>query len=826
MIPVRILVWAGFLSLVVTAQAESNLRITGRSGEETPIHLIGPDARQQVIVTLQDANAGERDVTHKVTLRLEPPGVAEFAGPGFVRPVANGSAQIVAEMEGEEPVSLPVHVARAKTALPMNFTNEVIPIMTRYGCNAGGCHGKSGGQNGFRLSLLGYEPWNDYEYILKEGRGRRIFPAAPERSLFLTKATGELPHGGGARLDKDSHDYQMIYRWIQQGMPFGSEDDPVVKRIQVFPKQRVGRPGQHQQLQVTAHYSDGTTRDITRAVQYEANQEEMAEVSEHGVVEYKGLPGSTAVMVRFQEHVDVFIADIPLGAPVELPPVDNLVDHHIFRKLELLGLPPSKLSDDGTFLRRVTIDLAGRMPTEAEAKAFLASPDPDKRAQHIDRLLESADHADWFAAKWAAILRNKRVSADYAHGTHLFYDWLRSSIADNKPFDELVTELLTASGDISQNPPVAWYRAVSDQKERMQDVAQIFLGIRMQCAQCHHHPYEKWSQDDYYGFAAFFSTLKSKTGDAPAENRIYHQYQTASMQNPNTGENLSPTPLGEAPLQIPPERDPRYALADWMRDRDNPFFSRMLVNRYWKHFFGRGLVDPEDDLRVTNPATHPELLDDLATYFTVSGYNTRDLIRLIVNSQAYQLSAEPNAYNEEDKQNYSRYYPRRLPAEVLLDSINALSLSENVFKGQEQGTRAVALPDDGYNDEVYFLNVFGRPAMESACECERTVDANLAQSLHLINSQGIQQKLVSTTGRAAILAKTEAPDESRLSQIYLNALARYPKPQELAAAQAHLEKKRAAAAAVAELSAEQAEQEAFEDIIWALINTKEFLFNH
>ncbi len=803
------------LSLPATA-ADAYLQIAGRSGTGNPVFLDGPDARQQILVSLVQEGQPERDVTHEVRFRLEPEGVVEFVDQGYLRPVRNGSVELVAEWEEAEEARIRVHVERAEKPLPMNFTNEVIPILTKYGCNAGGCHGKAGGQNGFRLSLLGYEPWNDYEYLLKEGRGRRLFPAAPEYSLLLTKAIGEIPHGGGARMEKGTHDYEMLYRWIQQGMPFGQESDPVVTKIEVFPKQRVGNPGQEQQLQVTATYSDGTTRDVTRGVQYEANQEEMAEVTEHGLVTCKELPGSTAIMVRFQEFVDVFIADIPLGAPVDLPEPTNFVDHHIFQKLELLGLPASAPADDATFLRRVTIDLAGRLPTYEEAAEFLHNRDTDKRAQAIDRLLESPDHAEWFAAKWSAILRNKRVTEEFAPGTYAFYDWLRTSIAENMPFDEMVGEILTASGEISQNPPVAWFRAVTDQKERMQDVAQIFLGIRMQCAQCHHHPYEKWSQDDYYGFAAFFSTMGMKAGRVPQENSFYHQWKEARMQNPKTGENLAPTPLGGDPIEISAEKDPRLALADWMRDRDNPFFARMLVNRYWKHFFGRGLVDPEDDMRVTNPATHPQLLDDLATYFTVSGYNARDLIRVITNSQTYQLSAEPNQYNVEDRQNYSRYYPRRLPAEVLLDSINEVAQTEDSFSGQEKGTRAVALPDDGYNSQIYFLSVFGRPAMESACECERTVDANLAQSLHLINSQSIQQKLISKTGRAAQLAEGDLSDKDKLFEIYLSAFSRYPEPAELEIAQEHLNRKRETST----------EQEALEDILWALINTKEFLFNH
>jgi len=806
------------------AGAATRLIVSGRAGPSEAFSLIGPDARQQLVVTVDDGVHPPRDVTHDVRWTVAPAGVVAWGGPGFLEPVADGTTQVTATLLDGTTASLSVHVEQSTQPQPINFSNDVVPILTRYGCNGGGCHGKSGGQNGFRLSLLGYEPWNDFDSLTRESRGRRIFPAAPERSLLLTKATGETPHGGGARMDPESHDYHFLARWIRQGMPYGRETDPTIDRIEVFPKQRVEAPGSRQQLSVTAHYSDGTTRDITRAVQFQANQDEMAEVAEDGLVTFKELPGSTSIMVRFQEKVDVFVADIPLGAPVPVLASANFIDELVYQKWKLLGLPPSPVADDATFLRRVTLDLAGRLPSAAEVQEFLADGAPDKRSRVIDALLVSDVCAEWFAGKWTAILRNKRAKPEYAFGTYAFHDWIRQSLAENKPFDRVVTELLTASGDLGQSPATAWYRAVPDQKDRMQDIAQIFLGIRVQCAQCHHHPYEKWSQDDYYGFAAFFSTLGTKTADGPGETVVFHQRKAATMANPRSGKALTPAPLGGGSLEIPPERDPRFELAEWISDRDNPFFAKMLVNRYWKHFFGRGLVEPEDDMRVTNPSTHPELLNALATYFTVSGYDLRELMRLIANSRTYQLSAEPNQYNVTDRQNYSRYYPRRLPAEVLLDSINVLAETQESFAGQERGTRAIALPDDSYNKDVYFLSVFGRPSMESACECERTSDANLAQSLHLINSPALQDKLANANGRAARLAALDMTDMAKIDDLYLAALSRRPAFEEQKAALAHLHRKRGT---VTEREARiKAERVAYEDMLWALINTKEFLFNH
>jgi len=723
-------------------------------------------------------------------------------------------------------LALGLSAVNAKAEQPINFALDVVPVLTKYGCNSGGCHGKSGGQNNFRLSLLGYEPWNDHEWLVRQSRGRRLSPAAPESSLLLMKAVGDIPHEGGSRLEKNSPHYDTIVQWIKQGMSYDPENAVKVERLEVTPPELVVEPNSEQQLAVTAHFNDGTSRDITDIALYEANQGDMAEVDEQGHITFGDTTGTTSVMIRFQEHVSVFRATIPLGAKIEqLPPPNNFIDEKIFTKLSLLGLPPSPAADDPTFLRRVSVDIAGRLPTAEETKIFLTSNAPDKRAKKIDELLASPDYAAYFAQKWAGILRNKRAKDTYQRGTFAFHEWLRTSLADNKPFDQLVTEVLTASGEIGRNPAAGWYRAVKDQKEQMQDVAQVFLGIRMQCAQCHHHPYEKWSQDDYYGLTAFFTAVGRKKGEQPDEEIIFHKRTTATMENPNTKEKLNPTPLGDAPLELAAHEDPREALADWMTAPENPWFGKMLVNRYWKHFFSVGLVEPEDDMRVTNPATHPQLLDALAADFMDSGYDLKHLVRTICNSRTYQLSAAPNEHNATDTQNFSRYFPKRLQAEVLLDAINLVSDSQDSFQNQPAGVRATWLPDDRFNRDSFFLNVFGRPEMDSACECERVADANLAQSLHLINSETIQTKLSHDGGRAAKLAAaTDQPDGKRIAELYRQTMSREPTATELGAAQNHLEMKRGKVGD--DLTPETAEREAFEDILWALVNTKEFLFNH
>ena len=797
------------------------------------IKLIGPNATHQLVLTAKRGENHEQDITALASYTSVPEGIVQVDASGFLRVLTNGETTIRANHEGGS-AERSVTVTRAADLLPVSFPNDVVPVLSRHGCNSGGCHGKAEGQNGFKLSLFGFEPENDHEYLVKESRGRRIFRAAPEHSLLLLKGSGQLPHQGGSRLDQEGDDYKLLVRWIKQGLSYGPKEDPTVTGIVVAPKECLTAPNALQQLRVTANFSDGSSRDVTRVAQYDSNDEEMAEVNKNGLVSMKESPGSTSIMIRFQTHVDVFRATIPLGAPVDnFPQPANFIDERIFAKLKTLGLPPSGESDDAAFLRRITIDLGGRLPTLEETDAFLAETDPTKRARKIDSLLASADYADYFAGKWAAILRNKRKQAHHARGSFAFHAWIRNSLHQNRPYNEFVKEFLAASGEVGDNPPVVWYRTVKDSKEQMQDIAQIFLGIRLQCAQCHHHPYEKWSQDDYYGFQAFFSKVGRKAGNQPGEEIIFHKRGVASAQNPRTGRTLKPKPLGEAELQLSPLQDPRDALADWMVNEKNPFFAKMLANRYWKHFFSRGLVDPEDDMRVTNPPTHPTLLEALAKEFAEHGYDMKHLIRTICNSRTYQLSAIPNDHNLNDRQNYSRFYPRRLGAEILLDGINMVTDSSEQFKGQPKGVRAVQLPDDQFTKDSYFLSVFGRPDMNSACECERADEVNLAQALHLVNSANIRGKLASDQARAAQLVKQkDRSDEARVDELYRRALARPPAPEELATAVAYLERKRNQPKTPPKNEKEKPktpgaiEREAYEDLIWALLNTKEFLFNH
>ena len=774
----------------------------------------------QLLVTGAMPDGGQQDFTTSGAYSVEPAGVVEVAPNGVLTTLKDGSAKITATVGGIS-TTLSVVVRGSGEEKPVHFGNQIVPIFTKASCNSGGCHGKASGQNGFRLSLLGFEPDEDYEHLVYEARGRRLFPAAPANSLLLTKAIAAVPHGGGKRMSADSDDYQLVLRWIAQGMPQGTAEDPVVARLEVIPsKRRVALNGS-QQLAVHAVYTDGSVLDVTRSALYEPNEKSLAEVGDEGLVNMLGQPGNVAVMVRYQGKVAVFNATVPLGAPVgPLPEPANALDSLVFAKWREMGMPPSEICDDATFVRRVSLDIAGRLPAVAEVTSFLADPAPDKRARLVDALLETSEYAEYFAGKWNALLRNKRTRPQDIPMNFAFHAWLTDSFRSNKPFDQLARDVLAASGNLDEVPPVAWFKQVKDAQQQTEDTAQLFLGTRLQCAQCHHHPFEKWSQNDYYSFSAFFTQVRFKGTDT-----LLHRRGLATAINKKTKASVKPAALGSGPLSIAPEEDPRERLADWMRSKENPFFARTLVNRYWKHFFNRGLVEPEDDLRDTNPASNPELLDLLAKHFVESGFDLKVLIRELTTSKTYQLSAIPNAHNQSDRQNFSRYYPKRLPAEVLFDGLNALLQSKSNFAGMPSGTRAIGLPDNSFNKDSYFLNVFGRPESSSACECERTQDASMAQALHLLNAKDIQQKLTADQAAPALWAADSRPNAEILRELYLAAYARQPESAEMDVALAHLAKPRYGVDGMP-LAPLQARRQAFEDILWVILNTKEFLFNH
>jgi len=804
------------LALALDLGPVESLKFETLEGQFT---LRGPEARMQLLVTAQHANSRLSDATRIVTFTSEPQGIVSIDPTGVIKPIGDGTTQVIATTGDGKTAQVAIEVKDFGHPPEISFPNQIVPIFTKLGCNSGGCHGKATGQNGFKLSLLGFYPEDDFEFLKKEARGRRTNTSSPERSLLLTKPVGQSPHGGGKRMEADSDEYRLLARWVGQGMPWGDVKAASVAKITCLPEARLMEPKQDQQIACFATYTDGTVEDVTRMALYEPNDPELAESGKSGLVHTLDLTGEVAIMARYQGQVSTFRATVPLGVEVtKTPPVRNFIDEAVFNKLKLLGLPPSELCDDSTFLRRVSIDISGRMPTEEEVRQFREDADPAKRDKLVDRLLESPGYADYFANKWNMVLRNKRKQAGDEDGTFAFRQWLWDSLYENKPYNQIVGELLTASGDSSFNPPVIWYREVTQVNEEVEDVAQLFMGVRIQCARCHHHPFEKWSQNDYYGLSAFFSRVGRKERMAgmnsqARDKRIFHNEGVATANNPRNGQNLKPTGLGTPALDIPADVDPRHQLVDWLTANDNAFFSRALVNRYWKHFFDRGIVEPEDDMRETNPPSNPELLAALAKNFTASGYDLKGLVRTICQSSTYQLSAMPNEYNQKDKKNFARYYPKRLTAEVLYDGFHQVTNTTENFSGMPAGTLAIQLPDATV--APYFLKVFGQPQGDSACECERSQEANLAQSLHLLNSAEVQNKVGSGSGRAALMAndKDRTP-EDKIRELYRWVYSRDPQSDELQIALAHIEKHK------------DKPQIAFEDIVWALVNTKEFLFNH
>jgi hypothetical protein len=791
----------------------------------TKIDLKGLDDAQQLVLTAKLADRLQ-DLTTDIKYTVADPKVAVVNQAGRVIPVGNGTTEVTITY-GDKSVKVPITSANCDVNLPINFANQIVPIFTKLGCNSGGCHGKASGQNGFKLSLLGFEPEVDYVALVKEARGRRLFPAAPDASLLLTKATGTVPHGGGKRMETGSDEYRLVRRWIAAGMPVGSEKDPVVTGISIAPDHRIMTRQNKQQFAVYAHYSDGSIEDITRRAQYESNEQEIAVVEATGLVRTLALSGEAAIMARYQGHVATFRATVPLGVktPDYAFEAKTVVDTHTSKKWKELGLVPSDLCTDEQFVRRLYLDLTGSLPTPAQVATFVADKDPAKRDKLVDTLADSPEYTYYFANKWADILRVKRRGqADRAKGTFAFHNWIRQAVASDMPYNEFAREILGATGDEVNNPPTVWYKELTQPEQFVDDTAQVFLGLRMACAQCHHHPYEKWSQDDYWGLAAYFGRIGRKNIVVPGEFQQQQQARQAiyskssgNVQNKKTGQTAIMKPLDGEPVKVGPDEDPRQKLVDWMVDSKNPFFARAVANRYWAHFFGRGIVDPLDDMRITNPPSNPELLDALAKDLVDNGYSLKHLVKTICKSRTYQLSAVPNEFNKHDKQNYARYYPRRMSAEVLFDAVNQVVDAPVTFNGlptdRHAPKRAIMLPDESFPS--YFLDVFGRPQRISACECERVSEANLAQALHLLNSDEIQGKLTRAGGRAEVMAKDPRPEAEKVDELFVWAFAHKPTAEQRELALAH----------IAKYATANNKKGAYENIIWALLNTKEFVFN-
>jgi hypothetical protein len=775
--------------------------------------LAGPHDTRQLLVSARGPDGRSRDVTRTARYSVSAPGVVSVTVGGQVRVLGKGIATITVTA-GRQTIAASVTVTEFDEDQPLHFTNDIVPLLTRYGCNAGGCHGKASGQNGFKLSLFGFDPGFDYNAIVNEARGRRLFPAAPKSSLLLIKAAGQAAHGGGKRISPDSEAYQTLLRWIVQGAPFARRSAPELRKLEIVPANRTLDRNAQQQLAVLAHYRDGSVRDVTRSAQYQSNEPAVAAIDEDGLVRTFDLAGEAALMARYQGQVAVFRATVPLNKPLGTYPdfpIVNYVDRHALNKWKKLGLVPSGLCTDGEFIRRVYLDLCGKLPAPEEVRAFLADTRRDKRARLIDRCLDDKDYAAYFALRWGSILRNSQLAGSEA-AAYAFHDWLRDMIGRNRPYDQFVRGIVAAAGEWQDAPAINWFWQMRDDQlhQPVADTAQVFLGLRLPCAKCHHHPYERWGQDDYYGLAGFFARLGRKGFGEPPPYYSARTRTTGEL-HPLTRKPLEPKLLDGPVLDVPPEEDPRHKLVDWMARPDNPFFARALVNRMWGHLMGRGLVDPVDDMRETNPPSNPELLDALAADFIKHKFDVKHLIRTICNSRTYQLSSVPNEYNVHDRQNHARYFGKRLIAEVLLDAVDHVCGTRTRFGRMSKQARAVDLPHEGFGS--YFLDVFDRPPRSSPCECARSGGASLSAVLHLANSPEIENKIADDRGRAARLAREKVGAEKAVEELYLAAYARFPTAAEKGRA-------------VKYLKGQKDVRRGLEDLTWALLNTREFLFNH
>ncbi len=765
-------------------------------------------ARRQLLV-----NTDGRDATRQARYISRKPDVATVDVGGYIVPRANGTTEVEITVNGQVTV-VPVSVTGFESIRSVDFVTEVEPLLSRFGCNSGGCHGKASGQNGFKLSLFGFDTDFDYHTLVSEGRGRRVMVSAPEKSLLLLKGSGAVPHGGGRRLDPNSEPYRLILSWIQSGAPASAANVPQVVKLKMIPSERVMTTNEQQQLSVLAEYSDGSQRDVTREAQYSTNLDVIAVVSDDGLITANEPTGEAAIMTRYMGQVAVCRVLRPQGSALtslnDFAP-RNFIDQLAADKWKKLGLKPSTGCDDPTFLRRVTLDLCGRLPTVDETRAFLADMGSDKRDRAIEQLLASPDYPAYFALKWGSILRNSSLAgADRA--AYAFHNWLKDMIARNRPYDEFVRGIVAASGEWPDAPAINWFwQSRDDQLHQVTaDTAQVFLGLRLQCAKCHHHPYERFTQDDYYGLAGFYTRLGRKSFGEPPPYYTSPNV-TLSERHPITGKQIEPKYLDGGLAKLSAEEDPRHALVDWMAKPENPFFSKALVNRLWGHFYGRGLVHQVDDLRETNPPSNPELLDALAKEFREHKFDMKHMIRLMVQSQTYQLSSEPTDDNRSDVQNFARFYGRRLPAEVAHDAVEQATGFKTNFSNMSANSRAIDLPHERFGS--YFLDTFDRPKRVSGCECERSTSATLSQVLLLSNSDEVEQKLQNGNARIAKMFEAKRSTPQMIEELYLAAFSRYPTPAEIFNSANYI-------------GVDPEPRKAVEDLLWSLLNSREFLFTH
>jgi hypothetical protein len=754
-----------------------------------------------------------RDLGRDATFTIDDPRVASVDASGTVRGVADGETTIAIRAGGQS-VSIPVRVSGAGRDEPVRFTEEVIPILTRAGCNQGACHGAQHGRGGFKLSLRSFDPEFDYAQIVQSAEGRRVVVSDPERSIFLQKPSLVMDHGGGERLPLRRRHYDLLKRWLEDGVPGPTGKDGEVKSLEVWPKQRLMVGGEKQQILVTAFWRNGRGQDATAVAQFDSLNDAVAVVSPDGLVTAKG-PGETHIMIRFGGQVAVMRVTLPYARISPYPDVArfNFIDEKLTAKWSDLGLTPSPVCADEEFFRRIHLDTLGTLPAPEDVRAFLKNPDPEKRRKAIDRVLGRPEFVDFWALKWGDLLR---INRDFLNerGMWSFHNWVRACVRDNRPVDEMVRDIITAEGSTFTEGPANYYLVAKTPADWAETTAQVFLGVRMQCAKCHHHPFEKWSQDDYYGMAAFFARLGTKGSQEFGlfgGERVVYLKDAGEQTHPRKGGLVPPHPLDGPNLTDPFDR--RVKLAEWLTARGNPFFARNLVNRFWGYYMGRGLVEPLDDLRATNPASNPEVLEALADDFVTHKYDLKHLLRTIMNSRAYQLSSRVTAGNRADALNvhYARFTVRRLTAEQLADALDFATGTRKKYAGLPLGTRAIQLPDPRVRS--FLLDIFGRPSRQITCECERTAQPNIAQALHLLNGDFLSRKIADPKGRVAELFQANRTLPEIVDELYVVSLSRLPQEDE----------RRRSLESIAQAPSSR---EGVEDLLWALLNSREFLFNY
>ncbi|HVS36057.1 MAG TPA: DUF1549 and DUF1553 domain-containing protein [Gemmataceae bacterium] len=721
--------------------------------------------------------------------------------------------------------------AAARADGPPSFVNDVVPVFTRYGCNQGACHGKGAGQNGFRLTLRGYAPELDYQYLTREFSARRICTDDPEESLLLRKPSGLASHEGGKIFAVGSRPYQVLLNWIRAGTPGPIKDEPVAVQLQIQPGDRTAKPDDEIPLTVQATFSDGSSRDVTWLTKFASNDPGTADVDAAGKIRILR-NGETSIRAAYQTLVAVVDVAVPYDQvvdPARLAGRNNFIDDLVFAKLGALRIEPSDLCTDAEFLRRASLDAIGVLPTPDEVRAFLADARPDKRARLIDCLLDRPEYVDYWTVQLADLLQNRK-ERDHdvrgAKGVRSFHEWIREQVAANRPWDELAREVLTAKGAVTESPAVGYYIVnVGEEREGARSevvgaVAQAFLGVRIGCAKCHNHPLERYTQDDFYHFAGYFSRIhldrkepgKGVTVLSVAGSDGKPSKEQAGVVQPRTGQFLKPQPLDRSLVAVGPDEDPRVKLAAWITDPSNEYFSGAMVNRLWKHYLGVGLVEPVDDLRASNPPSNPALWRALNQEFVSHHYDMKYLMRLILNSRTYQLASATRPSNEKEAKFYSHYYARRLPAEVLMDALTQSTGVPDEFPGYPVGVRAQQLADPTMKS--YFLTIFGRSERVTACACERNGDVTLPQLLHLENGDDVVHKMASADGRLAKLLKSGKPEAEIVAELSLATLSKPPTEAGKAAVHQALSEKGANP------------EEVYRDFFWALLNSKEFSFNH